>query len=183
MQPTDEGKQFDPYAAPKAAVWTAEVSASQEPEKAGRLIRLVAVFLDGVFGTLAAAPFLVTVLMVLAQASGDPSAADMFAVPTVWVGLAVSGVLWLGLFVLTLVLLAKYGQSPAKRLLKIRIVRNDGSRAGLGRIFWLRMIVPAVIGAIPIVGPIFSLVDALMIFGDARRCLHDLIADTKVVVA
>jgi uncharacterized RDD family membrane protein YckC len=70
-----------------------------------------------------------------------------------------------------------------KKLAGIRIVRSDGSRAGLRRIFLLRSVVPGVFGAIPLIGPFFSLIDTLFIFGEERRCVHDLIADTIVVNA
>jgi uncharacterized RDD family membrane protein YckC len=39
----------------------------------------------------------------------------------------------------------------------------------------------SLLGAIPYVGWLVSLVDPLLIFGKDRRCLHDLIADTIVV--
>jgi hypothetical protein len=58
---------------------------------------------------------------------------------------------------------------------------ND-DRASLGRLFGLRMLVPGFIGAVPLIGPFFSLADALFIFGEPRRCIHDYIADTKVVM-
>jgi hypothetical protein len=38
-------------------------------------------------------------------------------------------------------------------------------------------------GTLLFFGSILPLVDALMIFGDQRRCLHDHLAGTKVVVA
>jgi hypothetical protein len=41
--------------------------------------------------------------------------------------------------------------------------------------------VPTLIGMIPYVGWIFSLADPLFIFGESRRCLHDMLADTIVV--
>jgi hypothetical protein len=31
--------------------------------------------------------------------------------------------------------------------------------------------------------PLFGIIDALFIFGDARQCLHDKIADTIVIKA
>ena len=40
-----------------------------------------------------------------------------------------------------------------------------------------------VIALIPVVGWLYGLVDALMIFRDSRKCLHDNIADTIVVKA
>jgi len=47
----------------------------------------------------------------------------------------------------------------------------------------LRQWVMGLLNAIPFIGNIIALVDPLMIFGDERRCLHDHIAGTKVIVA
>jgi uncharacterized RDD family membrane protein YckC len=80
---------------------------------------------------------------------------------------------------ITLLLVSRYGQTMAKRLLEIKVVRSDGSQASLGRIFWLRNVVNRLLGVIPL----YSLVDVLWIFGEKRQCLHDLIADTIVVKA
>ena len=66
---------------------------------------------------------------------------------------------------------------------KVRVVRTDGSPASLGRQIGLRYIVNAIPGAIPMVGSVYGLVDILFIFRGDRRCIHDMIADTKVVVA
>ena len=70
-------------------------------------------------------------------------------------------------------------QSIAKKLLRIKVVRSDGSPVSLGRYFWLRNVVNMMIGIVPLYG----FVDALFIFGEARQCLHDKIADTIVVNA
>jgi len=80
---------------------------------------------------------------------------------------------------LTIVYVNRNGQSIAKKLVGIRVVRSDGSAAALGRIFWLRNIVNGLLGLIPL----YALVDALFIFADSRQCLHDKIADTIVVKA
>jgi uncharacterized RDD family membrane protein YckC len=98
-----------------------------------------------------------------------------------WFG--ISGLLIVGLFIYTAVLVHRNGQTIAKKLLNIKVVRTDGSKAGLGRIFWLRNVVIVVLSVIPVLGVLVSLVDPLFIFRDNRRCLHDLIADTKVVRA
>jgi uncharacterized RDD family membrane protein YckC len=47
----------------------------------------------------------------------------------------------------------------------------------------LRAILGGIIGAIPYLGGIYGLVDALFIFRDDRRCVHDHIAGTRVVKA
>jgi uncharacterized RDD family membrane protein YckC len=81
---------------------------------------------------------------------------------------------------ITTLLVARYGQTMAKRLLEIRVVRSDGTQASLGRIFWLRNVVG--IYVLNVV-PIYWLIDPLLIFGERRQCIHDLIADTIVVKA
>lgn len=78
------------------------------------------------------------------------------------------------------IVLAQNGQSIGKRMRNIRVVRTDGSPASLGRILVLRNLVPMIIGSFC---GIFGLVDALTIFGDERRCVHDMLADTKVIQA
>lgn len=80
-------------------------------------------------------------------------------------------------------LLATRGQSIGKILLKIRIVRTDGSRASFQRLAGLRYALPGLFQSVPAVGMLYSLVDVAMIFRDSRRTLHDQIADTIVVKA
>jgi len=72
------------------------------------------------------------------------------------------------------------GQSVGKRALGIKVQRLDGSEVDILRLIFLRNVVVAF--AVQLCG-LVGLVDALMIFGADQRCLHDLIADTKVVVA
>ena len=69
------------------------------------------------------------------------------------------------------------GQSIGKRWQAIRVVRMDGSIPSMSRIILLRNIAVGVLGMIPL----FSLIDILFILGEKRRCLHDLLADTRVV--
>jgi len=76
-------------------------------------------------------------------------------------------------------LVAKTGQSLAKRWFKIRIVRLDGKLPGFVNGVLLRS---WVIQALSVCGFV-SLIDALMIFGEESRCLHDHIAGTKVIKA
>jgi len=80
-------------------------------------------------------------------------------------------------------LLVTRGQTIGKALLKLRIVRPDGSRASIGRVIGLRYAAPALLNVMPAVGMIFTLGDVLFIFRESRRCLHDQIADTIVVQA
>ena len=82
---------------------------------------------------------------------------------------------------LTIKYVARNGQSIAKKLLHIKVVRRDGSRASVSRIFWLRNVVNTLIGMVPLLGILYTIVDALFIFAESRQCLHDKIADTIVV--
>ena len=47
----------------------------------------------------------------------------------------------------------------------------------------MRGFLPGLIGAIPLVGTVFSLVNICFIFREDRRCIHDLMAGTHVVEA
>lgn len=78
-------------------------------------------------------------------------------------------------------MLVRHGQTLGKALLKIRIVRGDGSRASAARLIGLRYGVMSVANVLPVVAMVFGLPDLLLIFGKSRRCLHDVIADTLVV--
>lgn len=89
----------------------------------------------------------------------------------------------IALLVVNLRLLGRQGQSLGKKWAKVRVVRADGSPASLGRLVGLRYIVNSMIGVIPMVGSVYGLIDILFIFRGDRRCIHDMIADTKVVVA
>lgn len=80
-------------------------------------------------------------------------------------------------------LLQTRGQTIGKMLLHIRIVRSDGSPASLARLAGLRYFANSVLALIPVVGWIYGLVDALMIFRQSRKCVHDNLADTIVIKA
>jgi len=71
-----------------------------------------------------------------------------------------------------------WGQSLGKRLLSIKVVRASGAPIELWRILLLRNLV--VHGLAQLCG-LFGLLDALWIFGDEQRCLHDYIADSIVI--
>lgn len=80
-------------------------------------------------------------------------------------------------------LLRTQGQTVGKMLLKIRVVRTDGSRASLMTLAGLRYGVGYLLNVVMAVGMVYGLLDSLSIFRESRRCIHDLIADTMVVKA
>lgn len=80
-------------------------------------------------------------------------------------------------------LLSEQGQTWGKKIMEIRIVNDDGSRANFQDILLKRYLPVWVAGMIPIIGGVITLVDSLLIFRENRKCLHDDIAGTKVIKA
>lgn len=98
----------------------------------------------------------------------------------------------LSLLIVQVWMLHTRGQSIGKRIVGIRVVRLDGSKAGIVYAWVLRELaitgIGFMTGLIPFIGPIllrpaFHLTDWCLIFRDDQRCLHDQIAGTKVVKA
>ncbi len=171
------------YAPPKANV--ADVSPGQDLTLASRLSRLGAAILDGIIiSALVYTPLIFTgalgAAMASAMRSGNPL--QFWGVFATGAGI-VSCLLFIGWAVITFRLVAANGQTIAKKLIGIKVVRSDGSRATVGRIFWLRNVVNTLITLIPLVGYLYALVDALFIFTERKQTLHDRIADTIVVDA
>jgi uncharacterized RDD family membrane protein YckC len=166
----------NPYAPPQAAVQdVAGPDTTAEP--AGRGTRLGAFILDGfIASVLIYVPLGIGVSM-----NGHPLFMNAHFNFQAMVGSG-SWLPLLGLVAwswLTVVFVARNGQSIAKKMLGIKVVRSDGSKASLGRIFWLRNVVNGVLAFVPLYG----LVDLLLIFGESRQCVHDKIADTIVIKA
>jgi uncharacterized RDD family membrane protein YckC len=77
-------------------------------------------------------------------------------------------------------LLSVYGQTVGKQISKIRIVRvNDEANGGFVTNVLMRLILNGLICLIPV----YALVDVLFIFRQDQRCIHDMIAGTKVISA
>jgi len=90
----------------------------------------------------------------------------------------------LGLSITQMYLLSTRGQSLGKRIVGIKIVKLvDNSNPGFVKAGLLRTFVPGLIGGIPYFGWLFAIIDCCFIFRDDRRCVHDLMAETKVVKA
>lgn len=90
--------------------------------------------------------------------------------------------LFWGACLTNLVLAATRAQSFGKALLGMRIVRaSDDGKAEWWRVILLRQLVPGLVFAIPFVGSIFALVDAVSILRGDNRCFHDDLARTRVV--
>lgn len=100
---------------------------------------------------------------------------------------AVLGVSGLGMAALLFYqwyLLATLGQTIGKRQMGIKIVLvKDLSNGGFVANVLLRVFAAGALKAVPVVGGIVTIADALFIFRDDRRCIHDHIAGTCVIKA
>jgi uncharacterized RDD family membrane protein YckC len=172
----------NPYAPPKATV--RDISTPDASlVYADRGTRLGAAIVDGIiFMVMVYVPMVIFMVAgavtaaPVAEGLNDPPAA-MGVLFLVGFGL---GMIGLGVWCwLTYKYVAENGQTIAKRWLQIKVVRSDGSPVGMGRIFWLRNVVNALLGIVPLYG----IIDLLFIFGEGQQCLHDKIADTIVVKA
>ena len=171
----------NPYQSPESNV--APSGFAPSTELAGRGSRLAAAILDGLFTMAFLLPGILVSLLAMespgAVTSANATGMEMFS--------GIGGLLMLVGFVawviITIRLVAANGWTLGKRVCSIRVVRCDGSDASLGRIFFLRNVIINLLGAIPILGAFIGIADILFIFGEARRTLHDRIADTIVVQA
>jgi uncharacterized RDD family membrane protein YckC len=166
----------NPYAPPRGDVRDV-ADGNDQHQLAGRGTRLLAFILDGLIGAaMFYAPLLIVVFAMGGFGDFQTGELNFAAIGTGAIFALLGLIAWILITVRNVV---RNGQSIAKRALGIKVVRRDGSRASLGRIFWLRNAVNAVLGVIPLYG----LIDALLIFGEERQCVHDKLADTIVVNA
>ncbi len=163
MQPDDN--PFQPPAAPD------EGDGHQGSTLASRWARLAAQFIDGLV-------LLMVYLPVASYGMGIDFAAPtdltldqevLMSVVGLCVYLLLNSYLWY-----------HRSMSIGKALLGLRIETLDGKRAGFGRIVGARVLPGFAIGLLPF-GQAFAYLDALFIFRGDRRCVHDLIAGTRVV--
>ncbi|HEX7499646.1 MAG TPA: RDD family protein [Polyangia bacterium] len=171
---------------------------AQGAEPAGRGTRLTAAMLDGLLISVPLLPLLAvgiyygvrTQMEAVRAGVGEKLSEIPFTgtseltseLTILLAGAAVIGFLGaLGIAIYQWTLIVRTGQSLGKKWTGIRIERIDGSRITFGTGVVLRNWVPKVMGAFPYLGMLFHLVDCLFIFREDRRCLHDLIAGTRVV--
>ena len=183
----------NPFAPPRAHVED-QFNVPQAMVTATRMSRFLAFLVDCSPGLVIGAVAGVMVAMMmpgLFSGNFDPRNAGGLA--SMGIIFLVIGIAAIGWTIWQIVLLYKYGQTVGKKALGIRVVRMDGNRVSFARFFFLRGLAIALIGGVVgaiggamhfrFAGNIVTLVDYLMIFGAAHRCLHDLIADTQVVTA
>ncbi len=131
-----------------------------------RMKRFIGSLIDGfaMLGAILAGLLLVAVLV------GDPKDA---AVQVVILFL----VLPIMLGICQAYMIAVEGRTIGKYCMGTKIVNQLGNPPGFLQGVVIRIWVVALLGTIPF----FNLVDAIWIFGDEKRCLHDVIAGTTVI--
>jgi uncharacterized RDD family membrane protein YckC len=136
---------------------------------AGRGTRLGAAFLDSLIFLLCLLPGSIIIF------ESESDMAKGFGIAFVLIG-------FLGLIIMQMLFLIQRGQSLGKMILGIKIVTvSDEAIPGFIKVILLRGMVPSLLCGIPYAGIAFWLADILCIFRDDRRCIHDLIAETKGV--
>lgn len=175
--------------APAAAV-PALIPAERGPRFLARFIDWVLEFAVGVPG----GAILGTEVMKLIPAvmQGHPPDFEDLDMKRLVLGGAVLVCGWLILLVIQVWMLSTRSQSIGKRIAGVRIVKLDGAKPGIVHAWLMRELLMTVFGfmlsLLPLIGPFLLrpalfLTDWCMIFRDDHRCLHDLLAGTKVVKA
>jgi uncharacterized RDD family membrane protein YckC len=174
--PATPAAALAPLAATPVAVATSDGSVLADPG-----LRLVAALLDSLIGLVMIAPgfgLLAAAGVFNEEAGNEPNTPFLLA------GVCALGLAMLILLIVQIYLLVTRGQTIGKKIVKVKIVAFEtGQNAGFTKVILLRGFVNGLIGCVPVVGGIYSLVDVLFIFRADRRCIHDLLAGTKVVKA
>jgi uncharacterized RDD family membrane protein YckC len=141
-----------------------------ESQLGGRGARLVALLLDGIIGGV-----LGGLIGGLGAVGADPETG-----PNVTL-MSIAGLLVLAYVIWQLWMLSTQGQTLGKKLMNLRVVKLETGRNGgfVTNVLLRALVGQGILGIIPLYG----LVDALFIFRDDRRCIHDLVAGTAVVRA
>ncbi len=160
-------EEFSPYQAPTAAMIE---ETSNELELAGRGTRLLAYLTDYFIFIIP----LLFILFIFGQEFMLDSTEEQITGIIILAGLPI--------IIINLILLYRNGQTIGKRFFSIKIVRVNGERAGFLRIIFARYLPMMLLSAIEVVGGFIALFDVLFIFQKSRRCLHDMIADTIVII-
>ena len=177
------GEVFDPSLKKrKSSGGGGRSDSSHSPAGPGK--RLVGVLADGFAALMLMAPGIGLVVAGMPNDFGNPGqrggGGENPTLIMLGIGLfALGAIAWLGL---NLYLLITRSQSIGKYLVNTQIHDYEtGERADFVKCWLLRSFVNGLIGGIPVVGGIYSLADALFVFSEDNRCLHDRLAGTYVV--
>lgn len=161
----------NPYEAPQANL---EIDGENSVTLATRGSRFLAALIDGLIGMAIAVPFW------LLSGMWDYIATGATA-PLTFI-LAGGAYGFVGFVLVHYYFLNKNGQTVGKKILKIRITGTDDQLKGAPHLLLKRYLPVTIVSLIPLLGSLLMLVNLLFIFRKDRRCVHDLIAGTKVVM-
>ncbi len=163
----------NPYQTPEAELTDGNDRNDQQDVLAKRSSRLVAAIIDGMIGMIIAIPFW------LVSGAWDFVSSGV-GLPFNY-ALAAAAYGFVGFTLVHFYFLNKNGQTVGKMLLRIRIIGINDQLYGAPPLLLKRYLPITVVSLIPVVGQLLILIDTLFIFRKDRRCVHDLIAGTKVV--
>ncbi|MEJ2694014.1 MAG: RDD family protein [Candidatus Thiodiazotropha sp.] len=163
----------NPYQTPKSGLSESDGDQSHKGELATRGTRFLAVLIDGIIGLILAIPFWLAsgAWIYFREGRQLPYTYTLAAVVYGFIGFALIHYYFLN----------RDGQTVGKKLLKIRIIGIDGQHPGAVPLLLKRYLPMSLISLVPLIGSLLGLIDILFIFRKDRRCVHDLIAGTKVV--
>jgi uncharacterized RDD family membrane protein YckC len=164
----------NPYAAPQTELFDTR-DVAHDAELAGRFTRLAAAIVDSVIGTAVSLP-----LVYLSGAWGYIARGEN---PPLGLTLALGAGGFLVFILIHGYFLKTNGQTIGKKLTGIRIADLDGGVPDFLTLILWRYLPLTLVSQVPVIGPYLATVDTLFIFRADRRCLHDLLAGTKVVMA
>lgn len=161
----------NPYRAPGRAVSGRPAAERAHEVLAGRGSRLAAVIIDYLAMIAAAIPGMLALFYV--DTAGQAETAALVGSGTFVLGLGAFATLQASYIV-------RDGQTLGKKLMRIRIVDHiDGQVPPWTRVLGMRYLVNTALRQVPL----YFLIDAVFIFGEEQRCIHDHLAGTKVIEA
>ncbi|MBL9210447.1 MAG: RDD family protein [Opitutaceae bacterium] len=189
--------EFNPQALPPVIAASPEFEAAPTPdplEPGGRGARIGAAMINAFLYFLCTIPGSLKISRKLVEQYPEIARGTMPPLGELDLTVVMDGVLWVwaGLgagIVLQAVILTLRGQNFGKLIFGLRVVRaEDGQPAGFVRGALLRFLIPVLIVVVlnmftAVVGFLFLLVDLSFMAREDGRCLHDLMAGTRVVKA
>ena len=159
----------NPYNPPSAEIADNNTSSNL----ASRWRRLGGALIDGLIIALITLPIMYLTGYIERATSGTTSTGEVVLMGLL--GMVV-------FFVLNSYLLINKGQTIGKLALDTQIVSVENENLlPFGKLIGLRYVPLWVVSQVPFVGAIVGLANALFIFRSDKRCLHDLLAGTKVI--
>jgi|688.fasta_scaffold00104_7 uncharacterized RDD family membrane protein YckC len=174
------GNDPNPFASPLAQGGYTAPAQMSGYELAGRGERFLAALIDGlIVGVISfVLGFGLGMVMVLGLGTAFMET-PLASIITQGAGLLIGVACYLGINGYFLV---KSGQTVGKKVMNIRVIQEgNASVPDLSTSYFKRLFITQLVSIIPILGGLYALVDAVMIFSADKRCLHDRIAGTQVI--